>query len=132
MEKKWPGSARCVAAARRDIRHCLAGWDLAQLADAAELVVSELFGNAVLHAREPGDAPIETRYRRVPGGVLIEVFDSSPTVPVRRSVALGAESGRGLALVAAVTDGQWGVRGGYRGGKCVWGVVRDDMRQGTR
>jgi hypothetical protein len=41
-------------------------------------------------------------------------------------VCADAESGRGLALVDALTGGQWGVAGRVGVGKMVWAVCADD------
>jgi anti-sigma regulatory factor (Ser/Thr protein kinase) len=99
-------------------------WGLAELADAAELVLSELLTNAVRHAaartREVG-----TRYERdSTGGVRIEVSDGSPVTPRLRAATLDAESGRGLGLVNVMTGGRWGVvRDPSGGGKTVWAQI---------
>lgn len=119
--RRWPRQARCVGQARRELRRELAAWGLKELADTAELVLSELFGNAVRHALGPVDRQVETRYEPLAdGGVRIEVHDASGVHPERQDASADAESGRGLALVDALTGGQWGV--GYREGvgKMVW------------
>jgi anti-sigma regulatory factor (Ser/Thr protein kinase) len=98
-------------------------WGLAELADAAELVLSELFTNAVRHARRPRGRRIATCYRRVPGGVCIEVHDACDTWPELRKAEDDEESGRGLALVDALTGARWGVSERDGIGKLVWAVV---------
>jgi anti-sigma regulatory factor (Ser/Thr protein kinase) len=102
----------------------LDGWGLAGLADAAELVLSELLTNAVRHSaartREVG-----TSYERDgTGGVRLEVSDGSPVTPQLRTAALDAENGRGLGLVDMVTGGRWGVASNpHGGGKTVWARI---------
>jgi anti-sigma regulatory factor (Ser/Thr protein kinase) len=71
--------------------------------DAALCVASELATNAVVHARTPYIVGLHM------GEVLrIEVTDAGLGAPVLRSVALGAEGGRGLLIVSELS-GQWGV-----------------------
>jgi serine/threonine-protein kinase RsbW len=115
----WPCAPASVPAARRDLRAVLAGWGLGGLGEGAELVVSELVTNAV-NAGGCG-REVETRYEREPVGVRVEVADGSPVMPVMREAGPGAENGRGLSLVDAVTGGRWGfTRDPGTGGKRVW------------
>ena len=78
-----------------------------------ELLVSELVGNVVRHARGP------MRLRLLRGRALIcEVSDGSLTTPRIRRAAETDEGGRGLQLVAALSQ-RWGTR--YTAtGKCIW------------
>lgn len=97
------------------------------LADVAELVLSELFTNAVRHARGPADRLVETRYERLPDGTLrIEVHDANSLRPERQEPSKDADSGRGLALVDELTSGRWGVSERLGVGKLVWAVCADD------
>ncbi|MFF4865724.1 SpoIIE family protein phosphatase [Streptomyces sp. NPDC001231] len=111
----WPLSDGPIAAgeAREHVRGQLARWDVDALTMAAELLVSELVGNAVRHAK----GPIGLRLLR--GERLIcEVSDSSLTTPRIRHASETDEGGRGLQLVAALSD-RWGAR--YTSaGKCIW------------
>ncbi|MFB7328454.1 ATP-binding protein [Streptomyces sp. NPDC056190] len=78
-----------------------------------ELVVSELVGNVVRHAA----GPILLRLLRS-RKLICEVTDGSSTMPRIRRAADTDEGGRGLQLVAALTD-SWGAR--YTpSGKCIW------------
>jgi hypothetical protein len=82
--------------------------------DDVQLVVSELATNAVVHAGTPFSISVSSD-----GAVMrIEVSDWSAAPPVMRDGAVGALSGRGLRLVAAVS-GNWGVEPGPDG-KTVW------------
>lgn len=124
---RWPGEARYVAAARRALRRHLHDWGMDGLADTAELVLSELGGNAARHACDLDDRLIETRFGRLPDGTLrIEVHDASDSKPELRRTTDDAESGRGLALVDALTGGLWGVSDRDGPGKTVWALIADD------
>lgn len=80
------------------------------LADDLELAVVEAANNIVLHGTEglEGQMMSVTIYR-VPGGVEVALEDSGRAIPagVLDSTIpsnLGAESGRGMGLIAACTD----------------------------
>jgi len=79
--------------------------------DDAALLVSELFGNSVQHARS--DAPGETITVAVTAGdglVRVEVTDRSGVgTPGLRPAGRDAEGGRGLQLVASLAA-RWGWR----------------------
>ncbi|MFI1032561.1 SpoIIE family protein phosphatase [Streptomyces sp. NPDC020951] len=111
----WPLPDEPIAAgrARRHVREQLAVWDLGDLAPTTELLVSELVGNVVRHARGP------VRLRLLYGAELIcEVFDGSQTMPRIRRAAETDEGGRGLQLITALSE-RWGAR--YTPtGKCIW------------
>ncbi|MFD0078624.1 ATP-binding protein [Streptomyces sp. NPDC127166] len=82
-------------------------WELPELTISAELIVSELVANAVLHIRT-GGAPVRVVVTRVPGGrVQVAVSDLDQRPPILVQAGPDAESGRGLALVAALSA-SWG------------------------
>ncbi|MEU1320583.1 SpoIIE family protein phosphatase [Streptomyces tibetensis] len=86
---------------------------LEETAFAAELILSELITNAVRH----GAAPI--RVRLLYGRTLIcEVSDASNTAPHLRRAASTDEGGRGLFLVAQLSQ-SWGTRY-LPEGKVIW------------
>ena len=112
-------SAGSVALSRRYVRQVLRAMGATRLEESAELGVSELVTNAVLHAR----TTIVLTVRAAPSGrVRIEVSDSS-TLPVQfRPLGAGATTGRGLRLVAAIAY-DWGVEqlpAADGPGKTVW------------
>jgi anti-sigma regulatory factor (Ser/Thr protein kinase) len=81
-------------------------------------VASELAANAVEHA----GVPVELRAFATRQRVVVETTDRSALPPVRRRSGHDDERGRGLALVAALSDA-WGVRLGL-GGKTTWAEFR--------
>ncbi len=87
-------------------------WD--DLAGDAELVVSELVTNATLH----GEPPIVVRLL-AGDRIRVEVHDGGRSAPIVVKRNTEAMTGRGLALVAAVSA-EWGVEAAESGGKVVW------------
>ena len=66
---------------------------------ALELAVSELASNAVLHAR----TPFVVRVERIADGVRVSVSDGDPTLPRVRHVDATTITGRGMAIVEALS-----------------------------
>lgn len=119
--RRWAHHPRSVPAARAELRAHLGRWGTAaEVADTAALVLTELLTNAVQHAGEPRGRQIETRFRRGAAGVRIEVHDANDGKPEPREASAEDESGRGLAMVDALTAGRWGVSGREGVGKLVW------------
>ncbi|MGW5057945.1 ATP-binding protein [Streptomyces sp. NPDC004096] len=107
-------SARHV---RRIVRSLLREWDMADLADAVELAVTELVANVVRHVP---DRHCTLLVLRQAAGVRVEVSDGCSRLPsVPHAPAPDAEGGRGLLLVDAVVD-KWGVEPEPSDGKTVW------------
>lgn len=109
--------ALASSSARRFVRNLLDRWQLLELSDVAELCVSELVTNAVLHAR----TPIQLEVRAGAGVLHVDVCDSGGAridLPPRQEPGDGLESGRGLYIVQALST-RTGVRA-VRGGTCVW------------
>ncbi|MGC5344098.1 ATP-binding protein [Streptomyces sp. DT171] len=118
---RWTHRPANAVRARNALRTYLLGWGVSpEVADDAVLVLSELFTNAVSHARKPGGHVIGTRFERLVGGVRIEVHDASGVSPRRQEPTTYAEFGRGLVLVDALTGGSWGVGDREGVGKMVW------------
>ncbi|MFE9650883.1 ATP-binding protein [Streptomyces sp. NPDC006365] len=120
--------AVAVGQARRFVTHTLRAWGLQEMTDTAALIVSELVTNAVRAtgtSEPPGHALAESALVEVQlhvrnGSLLLEVRDRSSTQPAMpRVVDDGAEEGRGLILVEAMSAG-WGVRRERAGGKVVY------------
>lgn len=94
-----------------------AAWGVDEAASfVVELVVSELVTNAIRH----GNAPVCLRLIQE-RGLIIEVSDGGHTSPHLRRAAMEDEGGRGLFLVAQLTQ-RWGTR--YTStGKTIWTEV---------
>ncbi|MFI9598489.1 ATP-binding protein [Streptomyces sp. NPDC052043] len=87
------------------------------MAGVAEPAFTELVANVVRHV--PGRR-CRICFLLQCGGVRVEVADGCPELPVRAVGHPLADGGRGLVLVAAVTD-RWGVTVRPDGrGKTVW------------
>jgi anti-sigma regulatory factor (Ser/Thr protein kinase) len=98
--------------------------DLAAVAlDDVLVMVSELATNAVRHGGGGFDVVVATS-----GDELrVEVVDASPAIPQAQWVPAGATSGRGLAIVEALSE-SWGVTALEGGGKAVWFEVLTPAR----
>ena len=127
--RRHPASVRT---ARRMLRYFLAIWDTPQYRDAAELVVSELVTNAVVHARVSPGREIHVRFEISPDGLRIEVSDADiHHLPRRRESGEAEESGRGLAVLDALAA-EWGCEPRACGiGKTVWVHLRPESAPGA-
>lgn len=116
--RRWVVDA-CTDIGRLDVLEC------------AEVGVSELVTNALLHA----DAPIQVRLRGTAQHPRVEVRDASTSVPVLSSTALPASDddldgllltfGRGLSIVSRAAEA-WGVEI-EDDGKVVWFSPASDL-----
>ncbi|AGP60300.1 SpoIIE family protein phosphatase [Streptomyces rapamycinicus] len=108
-----PDDPAVVARARREAAERLAAWGLEEAAFTMEVVVSELVTNAIRHATPPiGLRLIRDR------ALICEVSDGSATAPHLRRARAFDEGGRGLLLVAQLTE-SWGTRQTATG-KTIW------------
>ncbi|MFI6370111.1 SpoIIE family protein phosphatase [Streptomyces sp. NPDC050546] len=108
-----PPDPAAVARARKLAGGQLAAWGLTEAAFTTELIVSELVTNALRY----GGAPIELRLIR-DSTLICEVSDGSNTAPHLRRARVFDEGGRGLLLVAQLSD-RWGTRQTATG-KTIW------------
>lgn len=114
--------------ARTAVRYALGRWDVPQaVVDDAVLAASELVANVVLHARTTGTLEIEMGDTR--SWLRLAVTDGSSSPPLARLADGSAESGRGLAILAALSD-RWGIEP-FVDGKTVW-IEIDLERVGIR
>ncbi|MFG2555987.1 SpoIIE family protein phosphatase [Streptomyces sp. NPDC048581] len=102
-----------VAATRQAATDQLTAWGLDEAAFVTELVVSELVTNAIRY----GAPPIQLRLIR-DRTLICEVSDGSSTSPHLRRAHAYDEGGRGLLLVAQLTQ-RWGSRQ-TDSGKTIW------------
>ncbi|WP_461061056.1 SpoIIE family protein phosphatase [Streptomyces pseudoechinosporeus] len=102
-----------VAATRQYATEQLTDWGLDETAFVTELVVSELVTNAIRY----GEPPIRLRLIR-DRALICEVSDGSSTSPHLRRAHVYDEGGRGLLLVAQLTQ-RWGSRQTVNG-KTIW------------
>ncbi|MFD8724228.1 SpoIIE family protein phosphatase [Streptomyces sp. NPDC059629] len=108
-----PADAAAVAKTRKLVDERLTAWGLEEAAFTLELVVSELVTNAIRYGTEP----IHLRLIKE-RSLICEVSDSSSTAPHLRRARVSDEGGRGLFLVAELTQ-RWGTR--YTSaGKTIW------------
>ncbi|MEV7087317.1 ATP-binding SpoIIE family protein phosphatase [Streptomyces sp. NPDC093085] len=106
-EDAAPGRARRLA------RRALERWDLPDLSDAVELLISEVVTNAVRYA----ERPVTLRLLRT-DVLRCEVGDDSPQLPRQRRARDTDEGGRGLFLVNRLAR-RWGATR-LSSGKVVW------------
>ncbi|WP_185203390.1 ATP-binding SpoIIE family protein phosphatase [Streptomyces alkaliterrae] len=105
--------AQTASQARRLARRALARWDLEELTDTVELLVSEVVTNAVRYA----ERPITLRLLRT-DRLRCEVGDDVPQLPRLRQARATDEGGRGLFLVNRLAR-RWGATR-LSTGKVVW------------
>ena len=103
-----------VATARKAVRDVLTQARREDLVETAQLLVSEVVTNALVHA----GTPIDFHASVGDTGLRVEVTDGSPQVPAPRSYATMAGTGRGLQLVQQLVD-HWGTLA-RPDGKTVW------------
>ena len=113
-----PASA---GAARRFITTALHRLDHEHFCDLAELLVSELVTNAILHARTTITLAVATTRQ----GVRVAVGDGSSRGPRQRSFSDQATTGRGLTLVESLATA-WGSESAGSG-KTVWFELTEDV-----
>jgi hypothetical protein len=113
-----PAPAACRAA-RRLVRSACTSEAGADAIDMAELLVSELAGNAVRHARSTFTAEVSFPN----GAVRLAVTDAKPLPHDWKGFPV--DRGHGLGLVAAVSE-NWAIEP-LAGGKLVWAELPRDL-----
>lgn len=106
-----------IGQVRRIISAQLRYWHLDPLIDQAALGVTELLTNVHRHA-EP-DKLCTVEIELLLDRLTVSVHDHDPRLPTVGASDSLATSGRGLALIAAVSE-SWGVRAQGERGKVVW------------
>jgi anti-sigma regulatory factor (Ser/Thr protein kinase) len=109
-----PSVVDSVPAARRFVREALSDLAASAASDDAEVLVSELATNAILHARTEFTVEVSRREDRI----RVRVHDLSRLVPRQRFYGADATTGRGIRLVATLSS-DWGVDPEGTG-KAIW------------
>ena len=113
-----------VSAARGIVRDALTVARRDDLIEAAQLLVSEVVTNALVHA----GTPIDFRASVGVAGLRVEVTDGSTQTPVPRRYGAMAGTGRGLRLLDQLVD-RWGALV-HADGKTVWFELSSGARFG--
>ncbi|MEW1958129.1 SpoIIE family protein phosphatase [Kineococcus sp. NPDC059986] len=111
-----PTDTRAVGAARDWLRSTLDAWQLSATADEAELVVSELVTNALLHTGAP--TAVTLRHEIADRLLCVGVEDGSTQHPQPRTSDDDATGGRGMHIVQLLAQRWWVAPRGD--GKTVW------------
>ncbi|MFK0170731.1 ATP-binding protein [Streptomyces sp. NPDC090306] len=106
-----------IGQVRRIVSAQLRYWHLDPLIDRAALGVTELLTNVHRHARTDKLCTVEIEL--LLDRLMVSVRDHDPRIPVIEDAETFATCGRGLAMVAAVSE-SWGVRPDGEEGKVVW------------
>ncbi|MFD9483445.1 ATP-binding protein [Streptomyces sp. NPDC059991] len=106
-----------IGQVRRIVSAQLRYWHLDPLIDEAALGVTELLTNVHRHAQPDKLCTVEIELLR--DRLTVSVHDHDPRMPTVRSADPFATHGRGLAMIAAVSE-SWGVRPQGALGKTVW------------
>jgi PAS domain S-box-containing protein len=112
-----PADPALVAPIRKQVVEQLDTWALPEATFTAELVVSELVTNAIRY----GAHPIRLRLIHDTATLICEVSDTNHTAPHLRRAKTWDEGGRGLLLVAQLTQ-RWGSRHTAEG-KTIWAEI---------
>ncbi len=119
-QTQLPDNARAPALARAFLRDAACETHHARVVDEAELLVSELVTNAVLHGAPPITMRVECDGSN---GLRVSVTDNNPQPAQVRQAGPADESGRGMRLVDVISD-DWGVEPRTGVGKDVWFRLR--------
>lgn len=114
-----------IGQVRRIISAQLRYWHLDPLIDQAALGVTELLTNVHRHAQPDKSCTVDIEL--LLDRLTVSVHDHDPRVPTVNEADSFATSGRGLALIAAVSE-SWGVRPSGAAGKAVWFTFAGGLR----
>jgi anti-sigma regulatory factor (Ser/Thr protein kinase) len=96
-----------VCCARSLAKSVVLEWGRPDLADTAELLVSELVTNAIAASAALPGPVVRLWLAAESGSIIIRVWDASPAIPKRRISGPDCEDGWGLILVESLSK-QWG------------------------
>ncbi|WP_345627607.1 ATP-binding protein [Streptomyces thinghirensis] len=106
-----------IGQVRRIVSAQLRYWHMDSLIDRAALGVTELLTNVHLHARPDKTCTVEIEL--LLDRLTVSVRDHDPRLPVVDDAEPLATCGRGLSMVAAMSE-SWGARPDGESGKVVW------------
>ncbi|XBQ38667.1 SpoIIE family protein phosphatase [Streptomyces rapamycinicus] len=116
---RFPSDPAVVSRARTLAARQLAQWGLENLAESTELIVSELFTNAIIHGNSEGNSDRTIGLRLIRHEMLTcEVPDASRSHPLVRHPLTTDGHDRGLFLVTQLSR-RWGTRH-IPDGKLIW------------
>ncbi|MFC8921086.1 SpoIIE family protein phosphatase [Cellulosimicrobium sp. NPDC057127] len=121
--RRWllPSEAASIGRARHAVVRTCQAWGVTDSAN-AELVVSELVANGVLH----GWGHLALRLFDTGDGIRVEVEDANPAPPVPTDGHANRMGGFGMQIVERLAD--WGWRP-TASGKLVWATLRPQAAQ---
>jgi serine/threonine-protein kinase RsbW len=116
-----PSTPRSAPHARQLLRTQLTDWQIVgEVAETAELLLSELITNSLKHACTPPGRELGLRLATYDGLLRVEVADADDRRPLPRHATPGDEGGRGLTLIQALAE-RWGFCPRQHGtGKATW------------
>ncbi|MER5914899.1 ATP-binding protein [Streptomyces sp. NPDC001982] len=109
-----------IGQVRRIVSAQLRYWHLEPLIDRAALGVTELLTNVHRHAQPDKSCTVEMEL--LTDRLTVSVRDHDPRLPVLEEAEALDTTGRGLAMVAAVSE-SWGARPDGDQGKVVWFIL---------
>jgi anti-sigma regulatory factor (Ser/Thr protein kinase) len=121
-----------VSCARGHVRLVAHEWGLANFADTAALLASEIVTNAVQASgrlRTAGPPVVKLWITSDGESLVIRVWDASQAMPVRQEAGPGDDSGRGLMIIDALSA-DWGSYPEAEG-KVVWATISLPSDSGT-
>ncbi|MFC8044769.1 ATP-binding protein [Nocardia sp. NPDC057353] len=113
-----PAGAASAQSAREFVAGVCVRWNTAEFFTDAQLLVTELVENAMLHAAGEVGVRLELR----PGGLTVAVTDAAPQAAVLREPAAGEVQAYGLHVVADLAR-SWGCVPRWPFGKVVWATL---------
>jgi anti-sigma regulatory factor (Ser/Thr protein kinase) len=124
---------RAPGTARGHTQNVLAEWRLSHLWDATEHIISELVTNSFRATEKvdwpAGRPPVRIWMHGDPRRVCVLAWDAVAVLPVPRAAGEEEETGRGLAIVEALST-DWGCfeASPPGGGKVTWALIGTPWR----
>jgi DNA-binding NarL/FixJ family response regulator len=115
----YAADASICSLARRQLTEVLRVWGFDHVLDEAQLLMTELVTNAILHA----SSAVDVELKRRAGGIRVEVTDTGAGALERVDAELDDTHGRGLMLVEVMAS-DWGTASNGTT-KTVWFELRE-------